>query len=66
LVNLIPHELNMYDSEGKVILSIPPPKDTPIPRVSIRSEVVGEINILAASSARKGNVVRAKIHLNLS
>jgi hypothetical protein len=45
LVNLIPHELNMYDSEGKVILSIPPPKDTPIPRVSIKSEVVGETDI---------------------
>jgi hypothetical protein len=45
LVNLTPHELNIYDSEGKVILSIPPPKDIPIPRVSIKSEVVGKINV---------------------
>jgi hypothetical protein len=42
IINLTPHELNIYDSEGKIILSIPP-KDTPIPRVSIKSEVVGTI-----------------------
>jgi hypothetical protein len=46
LVNLTPHELNVYNSEGKVILSLPPPPEgTPIPRVSIKSEVVGTINI---------------------
>jgi len=47
LVNLTPHELNIYDdSDGKLILSIPPPpKDTPIPRVSIKSEVVGTIEV---------------------
>jgi hypothetical protein len=45
LVNLTSHELNVYNSEGKVILSIPPPKDTPIPRVSIKSEVVGTIDV---------------------
>jgi hypothetical protein len=32
LVNLTPHELNIYDSEGKITLSIPPPQDAPIPR----------------------------------
>jgi hypothetical protein len=45
LINLTPHELNICDSEGKVILSIPPPKDMPVPRVSIKSEVVGNINV---------------------
>jgi len=45
LVNLTPHELNVYNSEGKVILSIPPPKDVPVPRVSIKSEVVGTIDV---------------------
>ena len=43
VINLTPHELNIYDSEGKIILSIPPKEDTPIPRVSIKSEVVGTI-----------------------
>jgi hypothetical protein len=45
LINLTPHEINIYDSEGKVILSIPPPKNMPVPRVSIRPEVVGTIDV---------------------
>jgi hypothetical protein len=45
IINLTPHELNVYDSEGKVILSIPPPKDVPIPRVQVRSEIVGEVEV---------------------
>jgi hypothetical protein len=45
IINLTPHELNIYDSEGKVILSIPPPKDVPIPRVQVRSEIVGEVEV---------------------
>jgi hypothetical protein len=47
LVNLTPHQLNIYDQTGQaVVLSIPPPpRDTPIPRVSIRSEVVGTIDV---------------------
>jgi hypothetical protein len=43
IINLTPHELNVCDSEGKIILSIPPPKDVPIPRVQVRSEIVGEV-----------------------
>jgi len=43
IINLTPHELNICDSEGKIILSIPPPKDVPIPRVQVRSEIVGEV-----------------------
>jgi len=46
IINLTPHELNIYDSEGKIILSIPPKEDTPIPRVSIKSEVVGTIEVV--------------------
>jgi hypothetical protein len=47
LVNLTPHQLNIYDPSGEaVILSIPPPPaGTPIPRVSIRAETVGTINV---------------------
>jgi hypothetical protein len=45
IINLTPHELNVCDSEGKIILSIPPPKDVPIPRVQVRSEIVGEVEV---------------------
>jgi hypothetical protein len=45
IINLTPHELNICDSEGKIILSIPPPKDVPIPRVQVRSEIVGEVEV---------------------
>jgi hypothetical protein len=45
IINLTPHELNICNSEGKIILSIPPPKDVPIPRVQVRSEIVGEIEV---------------------
>ena len=44
-VNLTLHELNIYDSEGEAILSIPPPKDVPIPRVSVSTQIVENINI---------------------
>jgi hypothetical protein len=45
LVNLTPHELNIY-IDGKVALSIPPPPEgTPIPRVQVKSEIVGEIDV---------------------
>jgi hypothetical protein len=43
IINLTPHELNVCDSKGKIILSIPPSKDVPIPRVQVRSEIVGEV-----------------------
>jgi len=45
IINLTPHELNVYDSEGKIILSIPPQRDVAIPRVQVRSEIVGEIEV---------------------
>jgi hypothetical protein len=45
IINLTPHELNICDSEGKIILSIPPPKDVAIPRVQVRSEIVGEVEV---------------------
>jgi hypothetical protein len=47
IINLTPHQLNIYDPSGEaVILSIPPPPaGTPIPRVSIRAETVGTINV---------------------
>jgi hypothetical protein len=41
IINLTPHQLNIYDLSGEVVTpSIPPsPEGTPIPRVSVRSEV---------------------------
>jgi hypothetical protein len=45
IINLTPHELNICNSEGKIILSIPPAKDVPIPRVQVRSEIVGEVEV---------------------
>jgi hypothetical protein len=45
IINLTPHELNVYDSEGKIILSIPPQRDVAIPRVQVRSEIVGKIEV---------------------
>ncbi|MCL7384294.1 MAG: hypothetical protein LZ167_07005 [Thaumarchaeota archaeon] len=41
IINLTPHQLNIYDPSGEVVtLSIPPPPEgAPIPRVSVRSEV---------------------------
>jgi hypothetical protein len=45
LINLTPHELNICDSEGKIILSIPPQRHVAIPRVQVRSEIVGEVEV---------------------
>jgi hypothetical protein len=45
IINLTPHELNICDSEGKIILSIPPQRDVAIPRVQVRSEIVGEVEV---------------------
>jgi hypothetical protein len=46
IINLTPHQLNIYDLSGEtMILSIPPPESTPIPRVSTTSKIVGTINI---------------------
>jgi len=45
IINLTPHELNVCDSEGKIILSIPPAKDVAIPRVQTYSRIVGEIEV---------------------
>jgi hypothetical protein len=46
IINLTPHQLNIYDPSGKtVILSLPPPPEgTPIPRVSTKAEIVGTVN----------------------
>jgi hypothetical protein len=47
LVNLTPHQLNIYSLDGyAVIISIPPPpRGTPIPRVSTRAEIVGVVSL---------------------
>jgi hypothetical protein len=45
IINLTPHELNVCDSEGKIILSVPPQKDVAIPRVQTYSRIVGEIEV---------------------
>jgi hypothetical protein len=45
LVDLTLHELNIY-IDGKVASSIPPPPEgTPIPRVQVKSEIVGTIDV---------------------
>jgi hypothetical protein len=43
IINLTPHQLNIYDLSGEaVILSLPPPPEgTPIPRVATSSKIVG-------------------------
>jgi hypothetical protein len=47
IINLTPHQLNIYDLSGEVvILSIPPPPEgTPIPKVSTTSKIVGAVKI---------------------
>jgi hypothetical protein len=45
IVNLTPHQLNIYSGETVILSLPPPPEGTPIPRVATSSKIVGTINI---------------------
>lgn len=44
IINLTPHEINVYDGDGNHIVDLPKPsEDTIIPRVSQKEELLGYI-----------------------
>jgi hypothetical protein len=55
LVNLTPHEINIYSQSGQgIVLSIPP--SGVVCRVSVKSEIVGKVNGVPVRKVTYGDV----------
>jgi hypothetical protein len=55
-INLTPHEVVVYDQVGQNIVLRIPPSGT-VSRVSVRSEIVGEVNGVAIRKTTYGDIV---------